>query len=209
MPIYICYDSGLDFFEQAAVNDAARELKRILPDREIINFGSRAWSEGEYSSADWYVRNARRLSFGVNEQLDAHHITNLLMEEPWQKDDPHIDVLVTAKDLSVKGFNFCFGATVGRFTVNSVRRYRSLRYDDRRLVIKSLIWHELGHVLGAAGDQGRVNTECKIGQHCLNRGCVMRQGMNLSEAVRIARDAAAAHQIYCPQCLADIKRSRV
>ncbi|MBR2998337.1 hypothetical protein IKF34_00960 [Candidatus Saccharibacteria bacterium] len=209
LPIYVTYDSGLNIFEQVAVNESMQEFKRLFPNRQIVNYGSRAWSTGDYSSADWYIANARRIKTGEYEQLDAYSLNRLMFIEPWQESNPHIDILVTSKDLSIEGLNFCFGLTNGRTTVQSVFRYRDLIPYERKAVIKTLIWHELGHVLGAALDLNRSNTENKLGAHCTNHGCVMRQGMDKKEFVLNAIEADAANRIYCPQCMADIRNSRI
>lgn len=210
LPIFVCYDSDLDGFERRSISQAIVELNELFPEREIVNFGSAAWSDGDYSSADWYVKKAKLiLRPGQEPQLDVNSIIRLLFLEPWQESAPHIDVLFTSRDLAAKGLNFCFGMTDGRYTVQSVYQYRSLNAEDRRLAIKTVLWHELGHVFGCAGDLRRSNTEEKIGEHCTNFGCVMRQGMSLGEWVRHAREAKNCNRIYCPQCMADARRSRV
>lgn len=214
LPVYVMYDSGVDLFERDCITDALQEFVETFPQRKVVIYGTRAWSTGDYSSADWYVRNAKRVIRKGWDwvQYDAQSLLELMMKEPWQKANPHIDVLFTSHDLTGTSrgtvLNFCFGMTLGRFTVQCVFRFRDLPATDRRLAIKAVVWHELGHVFGCAANPHRSNTEYKLGRHCTNPGCIMRQGVNLNEWVRHARDAYRLGRIYCPQCREDLLRSR-
>ena len=208
LPIYVMYDSGLDVFERSCIEDSMREFVGEFPQRKVVMYGSRAWSNGDYSSADWYVQKAAKLLRNRQLQVNASSLLDLLMNEPWQK-NPHIDVLFTSCDLGGLGLNFCFGMTSGRYTVQSVFRYRGLHVEDRKLAIKAVVWHELGHVLGCAANSRRGNTEYKLGRHCTNYGCVMQQGMNLGEWVQHAREINYLGRIYCPQCRNDLLCSRI
>ena len=207
LPIYVMYDSGLSAFEQKCVKEAMVDFKELFPERDIVLYGSRAWSDGDYSSADWYVRNAKMKLRPGTFQLDAASILSLMETEPWQE-TPHVDVFFTSKDLTAKGLNFCFGMTRGRCTVQSVHRYRQLYPEDRKLAIKAVVLHELGHVFGLATGR-QVNVEYRLGYHCTSFGCVMQQGMNLSEWVRHAREAKRVGMIYCPYCMKDMRRSKI
>ena len=203
LPIYVMWDSRVDKFEQQAIIDGLEEFKKYLPGREIVIFGSKKWSEGDYSSADWYIEKAKR----IKGQISAPSILDLMSNEPWQKANPHVDVFFVSHDLSAPGLNYCFGMSRGKLTVQSILRYRMLPSNDRYLSIKAVVQHELGHTYGLAGDLRRSNTEYKLGSHCTNYGCVMRQGMNLVEWAQHARDAHKMGRPYCNQCIEDAKRS--
>ena len=207
LPIYVMYDSGLNLLERSSVEQAISDLRFEMPERRIESYGHWAWSKGDYGCADWYIQTAGRIIKSKNQvQLDAESLLGLLEREPWQEKTPHIDVLFTSRDLSARGLNFCFGMTRGRCTVQSVYRYRSLNSSvDRSLAIKTVLWHELGHVFGLAVRAN--NSEYKLGWHCTNHGCAMRQGMNLTEWVKNTRELKAAGRIYCPQCLADLHKT--
>lgn len=205
LPIYVMYDSALDEIERTAIHEGLLEFQRVFPARVIINFGSEPWANGSYSSADWYLQHAERMS---NQQIIADSLIRLMRNEPFQEETPHIDVMFTSVDLNTNSFhlNFCFGLTNGRFTAQSVFRYRNLPKNDRVLAIKTVLQHELGHVFGMAFDPRRTNTEEKLGNHCTNFGCIMRQGMNTTEWVNHAREARKMGRLYCPQCLADARK---
>lgn len=211
LPIYVMWDSGLDALEEQAINDALEEQVCMFPNLDIYVYGSEDWSpNSDYSSADWYVLHANSVMGLEGEwQINADHLLDLIASEPWQA-NPHIDVMVTSWDLTAfdrgRQMNFVFGEANGRITVQSVARFRVLAEVDRYLAIKAVIHHELGHIFGLAADPWRSNTEYNIGPHCTNHGCIMRQGLSVSEWAAHAREAYGRGQIYCPQCLADAMR---
>ena len=209
LPIYVMYDSSLDDFEIRCIKEAMWEFVSLFPERKVVIYGSRAWSRGDYSSADWYAQNAKRvIKKGWKwVQYDAQSLLELMMNEPWQRNNPHIDMMFVSHDLTARNLNFCFGMTMGRYTVQSVFRYRDLKEDDRWLAVKAVALHELGHVFGCAANPHRSNTEIKLGRHCTNPACIMQQGMNKTEWVKHARDAYSLGRVYCPQCMEDIRKS--
>lgn len=210
LPIYVMYDSGLDELERDAISDAIQKIKVMVTGLEIRNYGSAAWSTGAYSSADWYIQHAEIVhgNYG-GMQLNADSLIDLVAGEPWRVNDPHIDIIVTSYDITAlddgKQLNFVLGlADFGKgVSIQSVFRFRGCSDLERFLAIETLIWHELGHILGMAADPRRPHTEEKLGRHCTNYGCVMRQGMSVPEWIEHARDAWQAGQIYCPECISD------
>lgn len=206
-PIYVMYDSGVDKFEEEAILAALKSLLQIQG-LDITCYGSESWSEGDYSSADWYIQHTNRIQGNFGEvQLDANQLLELIVNEPWQV-DPHIDIMITSHDITTfdngKQLNFVFGLAYQRATVQSIARFRSCPDSDRFIAIETVIWHELGHILGMAADLNRTNTEDNLGPHCTNPGCVMQQGLSVSEWVKHAREAKQAQQIYCQQCFDDV-----
>lgn len=214
LPIYVMWDSGLTPDEQRAIVNGLKEFNDLFPEREIYVFGSDRWTEAEeFSSADWYLSKAKRVTRkGKPAQLDALSLILKMMDEPYQKTNVHIDVMFTSKDLTAKlnssWLNFCFGLTSGRYTVQSVARFRGLPTYDKTLAIKAILWHELGHVLGAAGNR-KMFVENNLGLHCTKHGCIMRQGLSVPEFVKHAKEARKQGRIYCPLCLEDIKKSPI
>ena len=209
MNINIMYDNNLDDIERSAIRDAAETLVRLGFNQKIRIFGSQKWSEGNYSSAEWYLDHAEKIRRPDGSiQINASSINDLMSGEPWQRSDPHIDIMITSRDLTARSgtgyLNFCFGAARGRFITSSIARYRNLFDGDRYLATKAVILHELGHVFNLAGIH-RTNTEENLGPHCTNPKCIMRQGLNVPIWVNHARESAATNQWYCPQCLEDFK----
>lgn len=207
LPINVMYDSGLSELEEVAVLTALQEVSLAVQIPDITCYGSEPWSLGAYSSADWYIQNTQvvRANQGGT-QLNADHLVDLVNSEPWQE-SPHIDIVITSRDITAfdagHQLNFVFGLASGRVSVQSIARFRDLDILSRFLAVKAVIWHELGHILGMAAATDRPHTEYKLGPHCTNPGCVMRQGMSVPEWVEHAEEAFQSGQIFCHQCLED------
>ena len=198
---YLMLDSSIvDTEEEKIILTGLLEFKKLFPGVNISL---------SHSSADKLVKKARRIRHSSRHtQIDA----NSLLEVVHNCSPSQItEVLFTTEDLATEETNFCFGATWlgGRCTVQSTHRYRGLNSQDRELVIKGVLHHELGHILGMAANLSRSHTEDKLGPHCADWNCIMHQSMNVNEAVRIARGARAHGRIYCPLCLADAGRNKI
>lgn len=211
LPICVSYDSGVDFFEEAAIRSGLFEALECLRYQNSVRIiGSDPWHQGKCSSADWYIGGAKTIYRDqIGQQIDADDLIRMLMCSPWQINEPHIDILFTSHDLTVRRdgdwLNFVFGASLGRVTVQSVARFRDIpNGDDRRLAIKTLMQHELGHIFGMAANPNRSNVRDSIGPHCTNYGCVMRQALTVPAWVENAREAYQMGTIYCPQCRKDM-----
>lgn len=174
LPIRAMWDSGVNGLEAQAICAALEEQNKLFPGLDITIYGASAWCKGGYSSADWYINKTMRVSRPFGEQLNADHLLGLVNNEPWQKAEPHIDIVITSQDLTAfdcdDWHNFVFGEADGRVTVQSVARLRQLSDTDRYLAIEAVIHHELGHIYGLAADASRSNTEYNLGPHCTNYG---------------------------------------
>ena len=95
------YETELSVFERYCVDKAMQEFKNMFPEREIVIFGFNQWCEGDYSCADWYIEKARVKQSTC--QIDASGLLDLMQNEPWQWNNPHVDVLFTSKDLFASG----------------------------------------------------------------------------------------------------------
>lgn len=212
--VYLMYDSGVTEKEASAIIAGIEEIESVFPGRLFVNYGSRPWSAGDYSSADWYLEHAPITTRNGEIQLLSDGILQLLNNEPWQKSDPHIDVFFVSQDLTTRTsqgqiLNFVFGEAMGRATVQSVARFRWLDSNSKYLAIKALVQHELGHIFHLAGDRERGNTEYNLGMHCTNPGCVMRQALTVEDWVKNAIESQRRRMIYCPQCLEDAQRTNI
>ena len=203
-PIYVCWDSGLDDVEVAAVKIAITEIKQLYLKSQIYDYGSNKWSVGDYSSADWYIEKATKRG----KQYSAMSILQMLNAEPWQKDNRHIDIFITSKDLYAEGCSYVFGQAVFEWgvAVQSTYRFKSAGLDDksRTACIRRLVLHELGHLLGIA-KPGRQFTVESLGSHCSNIPCVMHQGMSVREWESLSIMELDKHQTYCQDCMSELR----
>lgn len=211
LPVIVRYDSRIDHLEESAIIAGMSVFQDAFPDRSVLLYGKDgpASDEDGWSSADHLIESASRLPSG---DLDAYSLILLMMQEPLQQIERHIDVLVTSEEMSE-----CYGVrkcpqripekTCGRFTVISIRRFRELPRRERSLAIMSVIWHEMGHVLGMAGNINRLNTEGKTSPHCTAYSCAMRHASDLNGIVSRAERAEKRTVVYCSSCLEDAKRS--
>ena len=145
LPIYVAYETGLSQFEQECVREAAKDFERAFPESKVFIYGDEPWDEGEFSSADWYINRAKKVWCPNSRvRLDADSVINMMMFEPWQRVNPHIDILVTLYDLSVRGTqDICFCVVRGRIVVQSLYRYRKLRQQTQRRAIKTSLWRAM------------------------------------------------------------------
>ena len=154
LSIYEMHDSTLDYFEELCVKDAMMEFKEKFPERPVHLYGARSWSNGDFSSADWFLKVAKKVfPIGSKEiRLDVEDILKLLSRDPWQKNDPHITVFFTAHELVDRDYKLCDGMTQGLNTVQSVFRFKELNPDIREKSIKTMMLQELERICDAVGD---------------------------------------------------------
>ena len=100
VPVYISWTSGVNADQARVTIEAVREVLALAQqNRGVKIFGSGRWSQGDYSSADWYqTRAATNRDLGYGPQTNADQIINLMWYEPWQKAEGHLDVMVLFTD---------------------------------------------------------------------------------------------------------------
>lgn len=215
VPLCVMWSSDVPLTEaRAALQGVVDALNASGQRRELVVFGSRQWSEGAFSSADWYVQEARGRQrvlrdMGHGPQINVNDFINLFYEEPWQV-TPHWEVAVVNTDLCDDGTEFVFGVTQPNFasSVQSVRRMidgipsGKLRTE----VVRRLLRHEAGHMFGLPG-WNRRNTEEKLGTHCTNI-CTMRQGMSLPEWISLTQEEIRNQVHFCTDCHNALARFR-
>lgn len=210
LPVYVCWDSQLTRHESQAVLAGIAEIASAATNRHFENYGNEKWSTGDYSSADWYVERAHRRinQYSRKIQISSLDILLQLHDEPWQQQQPHLDLLVTSQDLFPRVGDFVFGEAIPSWgvSVQSVWRFRNagLSIVQQQACIRRVVRHELGHLLGMVSD-GRRNTEEKLGLHCANPVCSMRQGVSVTEWNRLATGESVSSSLFCPDCIADLR----
>lgn len=218
VPIYFQYTSDVPAEEAHAgllgVMDAMRAAGQ---QRELVNFGSSSFGQGDFSNPDWYANEAYRKQSlrrdaGFGQQIDVEAVMDLLRNEPYQE-QPHWEVFITGADLNLRVgreyINFVFGATLPEFaTVQSINRLsESIPSGNlRNAMIRRLLRHEVGHMFGLPS-QNRRNTEEKLGQHCVNP-CTMRQGVSIPEWRDLTIEEHNNGIHFCTDCQHDLAQSR-
>lgn len=224
LPINILYDPEVEQVEEMAITDGVRELLRLIPGRRAWNARCLNWRVDNTMSATRYIRQAELVVRPYRTlQLDVNDLLASMAEGLNSRTDPSIDILITSYDLTAEWngeyLDFVYGAIQGRLIAQSVARYRSLSAMDRYLVIKLMVQHELGHILGMADNCLRLSAseynpskaiersnevpEYNLGPHCTNIGCVMRDATMIDDWVKYAHESYHMGTAYCPQCLAE------
>lgn len=215
VPLYVMWSSDVPQPEAEAAFDGVVDVVNASGQRrDIVVLGSKLWSNGDYSSADWYLEEAIRRQREVRNrghglQINVNNLTQQFYEEPWQE-SPHWEVSVVNNDLYADGTNFVFGVTQPDFaaSVQSVRRLiDSIPAGDLRAsMVRRLLRHEVGHMFGLPS-WDRRNTEEKLGTHCTNV-CTMRQGMSIPEWAQLTQQEVRNNVHFCGDCLQDLARVR-
>lgn len=215
VPLYVTWTSDVPQPEaQAALNGVTDAVKAAGQRRDIVVLGARPWSQGAYSSPDWYAREAERRqrevrNLGHGRQINVNNLTRLFYEEPWQQ-NPHWEVAIVNTDLYADGTNFVFGITQPDFaaSIQSVRRLiDSIPTGElRTAMVRRLLRHEVGHMFGLPG-YNRSNTEEKLGRHCTNV-CTMRQGISIPEWAQLTQQEVRNNVHFCGDCQNYLSRVR-
>jgi len=154
------------------------------------------WKEGEYGSAEWYIRQAYDPE---RRQVISRKLWDLFQREPWQRIKPHYELMIIQDfDLTVSSnVNFVFGDTrplinwegkivydVSRGVIVSIYRMRKWYRDEWDKAFKTILLHELGHFYGVPNKTspnfiGYGRSEMAKSYldylHCNDRRCVMEQ----------------------------------
>lgn len=213
-PVYVMCEAGVDDFQLEAITAGISEvlhLAGVSPRVLVTSFGvwrQQNWQDKggllPYSSIDWYIANAKKYS-EKSGQLSGDAIMRDLQTEPWQKMQPHYDVVVLSSDMYSEGTNFVIGLAIsGLGTVVSVARFRSLDRDLQSECLKTEVIHELGHVFGLPREDRLENVAESLGKHCTNL-CTMRQGLEVpKDWIRMTSDRLALGA-FCSQCRQDLQ----
>ena len=153
-----------------------------------------------FNSVDWYVNQSLNQD---RNQINAQHMLALFASEPWQDNNNHLDLFITKKDLFIDGVNFCLGLAIPEVgAIVSTNRFDSIQGSLAKECVKTITMHEFGHVLGIVPDYRKIGVNDSLGKHCTNT-CIMRQGLNVSDWVRITNDRLNGN-VLCELCQNDL-----
>ena len=188
------------------ISDAASEISKIFPMREVVNLDAVNGKEINQKTADAFLEG----TFNEVARTDAMIILRRMKNAYNTFPNAAALVLFTAYDLHISSINagWCFGAAAykSHVSVQSVFRYQSLPIMDQFRCIRRTLRHELGHAFNMAIDLNRANTEDKLGPHCTNPGCSMRQVSNLQKLLICANEEDRLGTYFCGECLSDMNK---
>lgn len=214
-PIYIMFQVGLPTdVINAACHGIAEMLTIANLSGKVKNFGvwrSSNWLTGNtlnaYESVDWYC------SYALDEnrnQLHCGKLMEALVAEPWQQNEPHLDIVILKDDLFDTGnnaCNWCLGYGVrGYMAISSFNRIQNVS-NNRRIQLecfKTIVMHEVGHMLGLV-NENRTDIVDNLGWHCTNNKCIMRQGLRVYDWVQYTFERQQSSSPLCLHCQQDLR----
>ena len=214
LEIVVNHDTNLQPLEIQALMEGLRDFLRVFPRRKVRYLGSAAVKDEIYLSADSFLRSTQRFprpSHG-RRQYDGDSIIATMEREASLSREQPLQIFVTSEDLlpaahRINGHRYSMRVSSGRNAVISVARLRRLSDEERISTIKTLLWQELGRMLGAA-QYLRIRTEQGHEPCCLNQ-CTMMRATDVSGYLEVANSIKERGRIYCPDCEHDIKMSPI
>ncbi len=186
--LHLCRTSGVLDKEYNAIKYGFEKIV-VETGRQIklVDLDNYVWNNNAFGSADWYQEQAltnKKDKFG--KQVSAYDLDALLRNDPYQKTEPHFDVIVIDKDLTtVEGDTknrFLFGYGPYPNNIVSVNRFMKWIRDPvlRQKSLAIIAAHEFGHNLDL------VNRNFNIGKSGYKRGhCNGEEGACLMEQVNV------------------------
>ncbi len=162
-----------------------------------------------YWGAQWYVEASYDGQAG---RVVAPSYLELVRNEPWQKESPHLDLALLDEDLTDmpaplarrRADYYSLGTSYPeRAAVMSVRRLRALETPEFvAAALTRLVRHHMGHLLSVPpfGDQSHVQRR-GLETHCTNR-CAMRHPESVEQLMSYCLEEAADPWPFCPRCTA-------
>jgi len=216
-PIYLVHEAGVSPSHVQVVIEGINEvlsLAGVASRIQIINLGiwrDQIWrsADGEllpYRSVDWYIRQGREKSTQSNQLFSWAMITEII-QDPWQRNQRHYDVMILESDMYYTGCNFIIGqAMEGILALISVNRFLVLDDDLQRKCIKTETMHEIGHMFGIPNEKRTDGSLTEsLGNHCTNK-CVMRQGLTIpDDFISLSKDRLL-YGPFCEACLGELRQ---
>ena len=218
LPTYIYWDNTLNSDQQEVALEGIDELYTFLnlDQSKVSCYGD--WRSDSYidninhltphESIQWAVRDKYDYQ---RKQIDGDNFVKNMFADPYQIERPHWKIIFTNHNIKTSTANSTLGVTTPDLgTLISFASFPGYeRIAEGREVIKTEIFHELGHVLGLPSMKRIVyDLDNSSGYHCKSYGCSMRQGgivptdwIKLTEQ-RLRRNEGP----YCRCCMDDFKK---
>ena len=161
-------------------------IKKILIETrsriDVCFFGNFDLGDGPFGRTEWYQEQALMIrERGAGRQANVRIIDRLLREEPYQKNNPHFDVMIVDHDLTSGDpeNNFAYGyANYPNYIVSVARfRQRFPNIDSRNVALAVTSAHEMGHLFGLTSRNYNIGSSGYKKGHCNGESgpCLMEQ----------------------------------
>lgn len=216
--LYVCRTAGVSEKEYNAILSGVKGImEESHRNIKVIDYGNYRIYASRFNSPEWYQEN----SMIENGKVNASQVNEFLKEEPFQKENPHFDLIVLDKDLTIRDssnrgwLNYIFGLASYPNNIISVARFRRIISDDTLIepCLKIIGAHEFGHNLGLVQRKYNVGSDGIEANHCLGEKgpCIMEQfniGKKTIEQLAIAIMNEDRDTILCPDCTNEIEYRR-
>ncbi|MBC7254528.1 MAG: hypothetical protein H5T66_00260 [Chloroflexi bacterium] len=160
-----------------------------------------------YGGIKWYVEASYDQGL---QRVIAPVYLELVRREPWQRMDPHLDLVLLGEDLTefpaplarLYAGHYALGASFpGTAAVMSLWRLRQIADEElRRLALARLVRHHLGHVLAIPPFERREEVARRgLEMHCTRR-CVMRHAETVEHLMALTLEEAEMGWPFCALC---------
>jgi hypothetical protein len=189
-----------------AIYGPARYKHLNLFTPEVRPFGN--WSipdlpaEAPYRSTQWYIEQTGGPQAN---QVKGAQFLQTVLQEPWQRTDPHYDLAVIDQELMHTGAEgqeqgpLLGMAVPGSAVVTSVAPLRKIGDLRLRLLsLRRLILHFTGHMFGLPAPSQPLDLEPPT-RHCPEL-CAMRYAPSVEILLAHAVEELQNRVLYCPRC---------
>lgn len=160
-----------------------------------------------YRSLQWYIDQSYDRA---SDTIIGTKLLELLLNEPWQRSNPHYDLSLVEYELGPKpegeqSFGALVASIPGRIAVISVAPLRQIMDNRLRLfAIRRVVGHQMGHLFGIPSvSHPQSIAYSPLERHCVNV-CAMRHADNLEELVRMAVEEINSGVLLCSTCRKDL-----
>lgn len=195
--VYIFFDNTIRYEEEQLIRQAAGELPRVFPGTVSRVLGTDFFGPYGDQNGEMLVHSAYMGDGYVNGSQLCKTLPQTLHRDPYSP-----IVLFTSRGIILSNGHKVFGAARHsvRTSVQSIKRFRDYPSGHQRLFIQRTLFHELAHLFDLAKTPGRTNTEDRLGIHCTNPRCALRQTSGIRDLLRFSKEELNKEDPFCPQC---------